>query len=172
MEDRAVAQALRHMTAPPRTDAGVDRSLTQTLRRTRSSPLASAGLAADTPAGTVARGVAAVGLAAIGLIHLLDAPSKYGETPYMFWMYLALIAGCLVGATLLLRAPTRLGWLAAVALSSLPFMGYVLSRSTGLPGALGDIGNWTEPLGLASLYVEACVCALGLYGLTRFRRMR
>jgi len=120
----------------------------------------------------VARGVAAVGLAAIGLIHLLDAPSKYGETPYMFWMYLALIAGCLLGAVLLLRAHSRLGWAATMALSSSPFIGYVLSRTTGLPGAMGDIGNWTEPLGLASLYVEACVCVLGLYGLTRFRRMR
>jgi hypothetical protein len=150
--------------------------MAQTLRRTLALPPASAGMAAapraETAASTVARSVAAVGLATIGLIHLLDAPGKYSETPYMFWMYLALIAGCLVGATLLLRAPTRLGWLAAVALSSLPFMGYVLSRSTGLPGAMGDIGNWTEPLGLASLYVEACVCTLGLYGLTRFRRMR
>src|SRR5947208_15264847 len=98
MEDRSVAQALRHLTAPPRTDAGADRSLTQTLRRTRSSAPARAGLAADTPAGTVARGVAAGGLAAIGLIHLLDAPSMYGETPYMFWMYLALLAECPLGA--------------------------------------------------------------------------
>ena len=62
--------------------------------------------------------------------------------------------------------------MAVVALSSLPFIGYVLSRSTGLPGDTGDIGNWTEPLGLASLYVEACVFALGRYGLARFRRKR
>jgi hypothetical protein len=53
---------------------------------------------------------------------------------------------------------------------SSPFIGYVLSRTTGLPGAMGDIGNWTEPLGLASLYVEACVFALGVYGLARLRR--
>ena len=78
----------------------------------------------------------------------------------------------LLGAVLLLRAHSRLGWAATMALSSSPFIGYVLSRTTGLPGAMGDIGNWTEPLGLASLYVEACVCVLGLYGLTRFRRMR
>jgi hypothetical protein len=44
--------------------------------------------------------------------------------------------------------------------------------TTGLTGALGDIGNWTEPLGLASLYVEAGVCALGLYALAQFRRTR
>jgi hypothetical protein len=39
----------------------------------------------------------------------------------------------------------------------------VLSRTTGLPQANGDIGNWTEPLGLASLFVEGCVVALSLW---------
>ena len=153
--------------------------MAQTLRRTLALTPASAGTAAatraETAASTVSRSVAAVGLAAIGLIHLLDAPSKYSETPYMFWMYLTLIAGSLLGAVLLLRAHTRLGWAAALILSSSPFIGYVLSRTTGLPGAMGamgDIGNWTEPLGLASLYVEACVFALGLYGLARLRRTR
>jgi hypothetical protein len=148
--------------------------MAQTLRRTLALTPASAGMAAatgaETAASTVARSAAAVGLATIGLIHLLDAPTKYSETPYMFWMYLALIAGCLLGAMLLLRAHARLGWVAAMVLSSSPFIGYVLSRTTGLPGAMGDIGNWTEPLGLASLYVEACVFALGLYGLSRLRR--
>jgi hypothetical protein len=150
--------------------------MAQTLRRTQALTPASAGMVAatgaETAASTVPRSVAAVGLAAIGLIHLLDAPGKYSETPYMFWMYLALIAGCLLGAVLLLRGHARLGWAAAMVLSISPFIGYVLSRTTGLPGALGDIGNWTEPLGLASLYVEACVFALGLYGLTRLRRTR
>ena len=61
----------------------------------------------------------------------------------------------------------RLGWLAAFVLSGLPFIGSVLSHSTRLPGDTGDIGNWTEPLGLASLHMEACICALGLYGSAR-----
>ncbi|HKO24892.1 MAG TPA: hypothetical protein VJY65_09160 [Chloroflexota bacterium] len=146
--------------------------MAQTLRRTLALTPASAGTAAETTASTVARSVAAVGLAAIGLIHLLDAPGKYSETPYMFWMYLALIAGCLLGAVLLLRSHARRGWAVALVLSSSPFIGYVLSRTTGLPGAMGDIGNWTEPLGLAALYVEACVFALGVYGLARLRRTR
>ena len=107
---------------------------------------ASAGMAAATraesAASTVARGVAAVGLAAIGLIHLLDAPGKYSETPYMFWMYLALITGCLLGAVLLLRAHARLGWVAAMVLSISPFIGYVLSRYGALTGL--DLGVSTS----------------------------
>ena len=39
-------------------------------------------------------------------------------------------------------------------------LGYVLSRTTGLPDAKDDIGNWTEPLGLASLFVEGGVVAV------------
>jgi hypothetical protein len=39
----------------------------------------------------------------------------------------------------------------------------VLSRTTGLPGVSDDVGNWTEPLGLASLWVEGVVFLLALY---------
>ena len=38
-------------------------------------------------------------------------------------------------------------------------LAYILSRTTGLPNATYDIGIWSEPLGLASLFVEgALVC--------------
>jgi hypothetical protein len=37
--------------------------------------------------------------------------------------------------------------------------GYVVSRTTGLPNATGDVGNWGEPLGVASLFVEGTVVA-------------
>lgn len=30
----------------------------------------------------------------------------------------------------------------------------------GAPQAHGDVGNWGEPLGLASLFVEGCLIAL------------
>jgi len=161
MEKRSMAQTQtqrhEHITAL--------RSPTITTGIAATSRPLSAGAASAAEASIVARGLGAVGLTAIGLIHLLDAPGKYSETPYMFWMYLALIGSCLLGAALLLRANTRLVWVAATALGGMPFIGFVLDRTTGLPGATGDIGNWTEPLGLASLFVEACVVALSLYGL-------
>ena len=106
------------------------------------------------------RATVAVGLAAIGVIHLLDSIGTYGETRYLFWMYIALIAGCIVVAGAVLFARTRAAFLAAAALAAGALVGYVLSRTTGLPNAKGDIGNWTEPLGLASLFVEAGVVAV------------
>jgi hypothetical protein len=108
------------------------------------------------------RAVGIFGLLGIGLIHFLDVFGKFKETPYLAWLYLALIAGCLVASTLLLRPDARLGWSAAFVLSAATFTGYVLSRTTGLPAATGDIGNWTEPLGLASLFVEGLVMATSI----------
>jgi hypothetical protein len=106
------------------------------------------------------RATAAVGLAGIGVIHVLDAVGKWSETRYMFWMYMALVVASLVTAGAVLLARSRLPLLAAAALAASAATGYVLSRTTGLPNATGDIGNWTEPLGLASLFVEGSLVAL------------
>jgi hypothetical protein len=122
----------------------------------------------DSPAGDlgraareiVTRSVAAVGLAGIALIHLLDSLGKFQETPYMGWMYVGLIASCLVVAALLIRHGDRRAWTAALVLPAMVLVGFVLSRTTGLPQATGDIGNWGEPLGIASMFVEGALIAL------------
>ena len=41
----------------------------------------------------ILRALAVVGLAGIALIHVLNAPSTFDETPYLGWMYIALILG-------------------------------------------------------------------------------
>jgi hypothetical protein len=109
----------------------------------------------------IVRAVAVVGLTGVALIHLLDAPGKFSETPYLGWMYLALIAGCVLVAVTLIGSNDRRSWAAAALLPAGAIVGYVLTRTTGLPQATGDIGNWTEPLGLASLFVEGSLVALG-----------
>jgi hypothetical protein len=106
------------------------------------------------------RATTAVGLAGIGVIHTLDAVGKWSETRYMFWMYMALIAASLVTAGAVLLSRSRLPLLAAAGLAASAALGYVLSRTTGLPNANGDIGNWTEPLGLASMFVEGALIAV------------
>jgi hypothetical protein len=113
----------------------------------------------------VLRATTIAGLAGIGLIHLLDSTSKFKETPYMGWMYVGLIAGTLVAAGRLVRGASRTGWALAGGLAAAAIVGYCLSRTIGLPSATGDVGNWSEPLGMASLFVEGCVVALSLAGL-------
>jgi hypothetical protein len=111
------------------------------------------------------RTVTIIGLSGIGLIHLLDSVDTYSETRWLFWAYVALIASTIiVGGALLHRPDAR--WLAAAALlAATPIAGFILSRTTGLPGADDDIGVWTEPLGLASLWVEGAVLATSSYAL-------
>jgi hypothetical protein len=108
------------------------------------------------------RGTVVVGLAGIAVIHAVDSVGKWSEVRYVFWMYMALIVGALATGGAVLFTRSRLALLAAGAIAASAFAGYVLSRTTGLPSATDDIGNWTEPLGLASLVVEGCVVALVL----------
>jgi hypothetical protein len=116
------------------------------------------------------RATVAVGLAGIALIHLLDSIGKWSETRYLFWMYVALMAGSLATAGWVLFTRSRTALRAAVAVAASALIGYVVNRTVGLPNAMDDIGNWTEPLGLASLFVEGAVVAVGLGALSATRR--
>jgi hypothetical protein len=111
----------------------------------------------------VARAAAVIGLAGVGLIHLLDIPGKLQQTPYMFWMYVGLIAGCIVTAGALIRGSHARAWVAAALFPLGAIAGYVLTRTVGLPQAMDDIGNWGEPLGMASLFVEGSLVALSSF---------
>ena len=115
----------------------------------------------------IARASAAVGLAYIAVIHVLDAGGKWGETRYIFWLYIALIIDAIAAVALLLREESRRVWSLCAVVAASPLIGYVLNRTTGLPQATKDIGNWGEPLGLLSVIIEACVLAICLYRLLR-----
>jgi hypothetical protein len=109
----------------------------------------------------IARGVAAIGLAGVALIHLLDLPGQLNETPNIFVLYLALIVSSVAVAGVLIGTSDARVWAAATALPALAIVGYVLSRTTGLPQSTDDVGNWSEPLGIASLFVEGALVTLG-----------
>ena len=117
----------------------------------------------------VARGVGAAAVLGVGLIHFLDVVDKFHETAYIGVLYVALIAGCLVAARHLILVGDRRSWLLAGTLAAATFAAYAVSRTVGLPGSSDDIGNWAEPLGLASLFVEGAVVLLSAEMLYRFR---
>ena len=119
----------------------------------------------------ITRGLAAVGLVGVALIHLLDLPGQLSETPYLFVLYLALMASSLALAGVLIGTSDARAWAAASILSALVIVGYVLIRTTGLPQSSDDVGNWSEPLGMASLFVEGCLVTLGS-GVLLARRVR
>jgi hypothetical protein len=119
---------------------------------------------------TTLRGIGFIGLLGIALIHLLDVLGKLKETPYLGVMYIALMVASLVVAFAILHFGSRLTWMLGLGLAASTLLGFILSRTTGLPSATGDIGNWSEPLGLASMFVEAAVIILCGYALTLSRR--
>ena len=113
------------------------------------------------------RAVAATGLAGIALIHMLDLPGKISETPYLGYAYIGLVVAALVLAEMLLRRDDAKVWAATAGLTAAVIAGYVINRTVGMPNATGDIGNWLEPIGLASLAVEGFVLLLAVGRLTR-----
>ena len=84
-------------------------------------------------------------------------------------LYLVLIAGCMVAAALLLSGRHRAGWLVSAGCAVSPMIAYSLSRTSGLPSAGDDVGNWMESLGLASVFVEGSVALLSAFALTAMR---
>jgi len=115
----------------------------------------------------IRRAVAGVSLVGIALIHALDLEGKLAELPYVGFMFIALILASLVVAEGLIRSDSARVWLAACALAGGTMSAYIVSRTLGMPGDGGeDVGNWLEPLGLASLVVEGIVVLLALGRLT------
>jgi hypothetical protein len=131
-------------------------------------------IGADAIAGAVrdaaVRAAAAAGVGAIAVIHAVDSIGKWTETRYIFWLYMLLVAGCIATIAALLFGRSRAALVAAAGLAATVIAFYVVDRTVGLPNASGDIGNWVEPLGLASLVVEGFVVAIGLGGLLAARR--
>jgi hypothetical protein len=101
--------------------------------------------------------VAVVGLLGIAVTHVFELHDKLAESAvrYQGVLFILLIVGCLGLAAVAARAPERPWWIAALALSALPMIAYVISRTAGLPGGSDDIGAWGEASGIASLAFEA-----------------
>ena len=110
----------------------------------------------------VTRAIGVVGLAGMALIHAIDAPSHLtgGPDTYLGLMFIGLILTSLALAGGLIHRGDRRLWAATCGLATTAVIGFCLSRTTGLPADSGDIGNWSEPLGIASLFVEISLLAL------------
>lgn len=110
---------------------------------------------------------------AVAVIHVKDQGGFPGtkNPAYLKVLYYVLEAAGVVTVALLASYRTRLlGWLLAFGVAAGPIIGYVLSRGPGLPSAMDDRGNWSEPLGVISLVVEGVLLLLSLAALAAGRR--
>ena len=92
-----------------------------------------------------------------GAIHFIDAPGSFGDATYKGWLFVGNGVAAIVAAFGIYRA-RRWGWALGVIAAGGALVGYVISRTVGLPGLAPDI--WLEPLGILSIMVEAAFLVL------------
>ena len=132
----------------------------------RSEPITLPDGAVRLVAALLALGIAAVHVADQGGLTAFIAPDWLG------WSYrLIEVGGVLTAVALLLSGSTNLGWAVGVLLGVGPFLGYLASRTVGVPGDPGDIGNWGDWVGTVALVVEAGLVTVSV-GMLLARRRR
>ena len=117
--------------------------------------------------------IGAVLCACVTAIHVIDqgGPTALKDPAYVGYLYYALeIVGVITAVLLLTRRAALVGWVLALGVAIGPIIGYILTRSIGLPNYSDDIGNWTEPLGLTSLAVEGLLLICGVVALAAAAR--
>ena len=113
----------------------------------------------------LALGITAAHVADQGGVAAFTSPDWLG------WSYrLIEVGGIATALALLLPRPAWPGWAAGVLLGAGPFLGYLASRTVGVPGDAGDVGNWGDWVGTVSLFVEAALVALSVSMLLARRR--
>jgi hypothetical protein len=131
----------------------------------RKSPHEPGAFAAGRAEQPLARVIAAAALVAGAVIHLVELPPDH-VLPVLKALFIASAVGMLLGAVLLVLPAPRWGWLIGGGTAFLTFLGFVLSRTTGLPDVLSAIGHWFYPLGIPSLIVEGIAFCLAAWALT------
>jgi hypothetical protein len=124
----------------------------------------SASVRLAAPPELTIRLVSALLALAVAGVHVADQGgiTAFNSPPdWLGWAYRILeVAGVLTALLLLLPRSGWLGWAAGALLGIGPFVGYLTSRSIGLPGDHPDVGNWGYWLGTDSLIVEAALVIL------------
>jgi hypothetical protein len=116
-------------------------------------------------AALLALGIAAVHVADQGSVTAFTSPDWLG------WSYrLIEVGGVATALALLLPRPAWPGWAAGVLLGIAPLLGYLASRTFGVPGDSGDVGNWGDWVGTVSLFLEAALFVLSISMLMAGRR--
>ena len=89
---------------------------------------------------------------ATGVIHGSMFSSEYEEAPYLGVMFLGALIGSIIAAIGIYRKQPVWGWGIGALLAAGSLLGYILSRTVGLP--ISGIEPWGPALGYLSLIVE------------------
>ena len=95
-----------------------------------------------------------------GLIHLVEAPEYLEEATYTGLLFVANGIVAAIAAVGIYRGARGWGWGLGAVLAAASIVGYVMSRTVGLPGI--GVEEWLEGAGIASLVVEALFVAVAV----------
>jgi hypothetical protein len=112
--------------------------------------------------GNNARRLAAVLIGAVGTIHLLLVPEYLGEQPYLGMLFAAGTAGCALISMRLWQSEDTASWVFGSFVVAGMAIGFVLSRTVGLPGF--HESDW-ELSGVLSLLLELLFIAVAVASL-------
>jgi hypothetical protein len=100
----------------------------------------------------------------VGAVHVVDQGGGilgFTDPDWLGWSYrLIELASVLVAVAILVLGERWLSWIAAALLAGGPVIGYLLTRTIGLPGDAGDKGNWADSVGTLSLLLEGALAVL------------
>ena len=97
-----------------------------------------------------------------GLVHLLDAQDALTEAAYKGWLFYANSLAAVIATIGIFRGEHSWGWNLGALVALGAILGYVASRTVGLPQIPAEPDAWLEPLGLVSLAAEGAF--LVIYG--------
>jgi len=93
----------------------------------------------------------------VGVIHLILMRGEYEEAHYMGMLFAANFIGAIIAAVGIYRG-SLWGWVLGFLVAAGSLIGYMLSRTVGLPGM--EIEAWLDPYGMLSLVLEVVFMAL------------
>jgi len=118
------------------------------------------------------KSLAILAILGTGLIHVVEAREAFGEAAYKGVLFVANGLGALVAAAGIYRNQRGLGWVLGLLVAGGSLVGYVASRTVGLPGLPAEPDAWFEPMGVASLACEGLFVVLFAVTQTKASRDR
>jgi hypothetical protein len=109
----------------------------------------------EEPTSSTLPTLAAAGAIGEAVVHIPLLESHLTEAPYIGVGFLLLIVAGFIVGTKLLVAPDKRAWALCGLVATLALLGYILSRTVGLPQIHDDIGDWHNLLGTVAVLCEA-----------------
>jgi hypothetical protein len=104
--------------------------------------------------------IGAILLIMIGVIHLLIIRPGFHLQEYLGILFIVEVVAAFVSALWIGIQDSSMGWLLGGVAALAPLVGYIVTRTIGLPGI--PLLPWMVPTGLLSLVVEAIVVVLAI----------